>query len=242
MSHVGSLGRLADAIERAEKHWKQHHKGETSGTFAPPGLTIALTREAGAPGTLVARELQARLGWPVYDHELLERIAQEMGLRVSLLESLDERRQHWLVETLQGLGTAPSMTENAFVRHLIGTIVSLGAHGQCIIVGRGAVHILPFASTLRVRLIGLLADRIASVRERLGVSWEEAARKVEETDRQRQQFIKEHFQQDVTDARHYDLILNTSRWSAAECADFIVDAVRRMQTHPPGRTPAQSPA
>ena len=110
------------------------------------------------------------------------------------------------------------------------------------IVGRGAPHILPFTSTLRVRLVGLLADRIDAVRQKLGVSWEEAARRVEDMDRHRRQFIKEHFQQDIADPRHYDLILNSSRWSVAECADFILDALHRLQAHPPGRMPKQGPA
>ena len=46
-----------------------------------------------ANGTCIAREVGNGVGWHVYDHELLERIAQDMGLRTVLLESVDEREK-----------------------------------------------------------------------------------------------------------------------------------------------------
>jgi hypothetical protein len=42
----------------------------------------------------------------------------------------------------------------AYVHHLSQAILSLGAHGRCVIIGRGAAQILPAQTTLRVRLIG----------------------------------------------------------------------------------------
>ena len=57
----------------------------------PPAFTITLSREAGTLATSVAQEVGRRLGWQVYDHELLERIAQEMHVRTALLDSVDER-------------------------------------------------------------------------------------------------------------------------------------------------------
>jgi cytidylate kinase len=231
MKHFSSVGRITEALAGAQSHW--HAQGKEAGNAAP-AITIALTREAGCPGTSVAREVATRLGWPVYDHELLERIAEEMGLRVSLLESVDERRRSWLLESVEALSTAPNISEAAYVRRLAETLLSLGAHGACVIVGRGAAQILPVETTLRVRLVGLLEDRIAATGRRLGISRNEAARHVEETDRQRVAFIKAHFLNDPTDPRQYDLLLNTSRWSIAHCAELIIEAFQRFQGHSPG--------
>ncbi|MGE5388460.1 MAG: hypothetical protein ACM3NE_06195, partial [Hyphomicrobiales bacterium] len=41
----------------------------------PPSFTIALSREAGSGGTLVAREIGRRLNWPVYDRETACRLS-----------------------------------------------------------------------------------------------------------------------------------------------------------------------
>jgi hypothetical protein len=41
----------------------------------PTGLTVALSREAGARGGTIGRRVGRKLGWPVYDQELLEYMA-----------------------------------------------------------------------------------------------------------------------------------------------------------------------
>jgi len=217
MIHPGSAARLTEGLARAQSLW-QSAKGQ-----AGQALTIALNREAGTQGTTVAQAVGARLGWPVYDHELLEHIAREKGLRLSLLESLDEKPQSWFLECIQAF-VGESLGESGFVSHLVETIVSLGRLGRCIIVGRGAVHLLPRETTLN--------DRIAAYAQHFGVAREEAARQVETQDRQRASFVQNHFHKDVADPHNYDLILNTARWSVEECADAIVEAVNRLQRRP----------
>jgi cytidylate kinase len=177
----------------------------------------------------------ARLGWAVYDHELLERIAQEMGLRAKLLESVDERHVSWLQECLEAFASSSRVSSSAYVKHLIETMLALSTHGGCVIVGRGAAQILPSATTLRVRLVAPLENRIRVMSQELGVSRTEAARRVEEIDRQRKRFIQEHFLHDPTDLQHYDLLLNTARFTVEECAALIVEALHGFQARAEGR-------
>jgi hypothetical protein len=77
----------------------------------------------------------------------------------------------------------------------------------------------------------------------LGVSAEEAARRVATVDRERDRFVKDHFVKEASDPRLYDLVLNSPRLSAAGCADLVVDALRLMQARGrpgPGEPPAQA--
>jgi cytidylate kinase len=218
---------MAEALVHAGTYGKGRGDERTGdGRF----FTIALSREVGAGGTSVARELGARLGWPVYDNELVQRIAKEMKLRTQLLESVDERRRAWLQENVESfLASIPPVSESAYVHHLVQTILSLGTHGECILVGRGAALILPSATTVRVRLVATLDDRIALMCRDRGLSREEAARYVERTDRERRRFIQDHFRKDPTEAQHYDLVLNYSSFTAAECAELVIEALHRMQ-------------
>ncbi len=229
MTTPQSLERLTEGIERAERHWAARHQGEAGGPGAATAFSVAVAREAGCPGTSVARELGARLGWPVYDHELLEHIAREMGLRVKLVESVDERHRSWIEEAIEGFSAAPGVSEEAYVRHLVETVLALGAHGGCVIVGRGAAHVLPAATTLRVRLVGPVEDRVWAVSQRVGLPREQAARYVEETDRARTRFVRDHFGKDPADPRGYDLVLNTARWPVADCVELILAALRRLE-------------
>ena len=192
-------------------------------------FTIALSREAGANGSLVARAVGQRLDWIVYDRELVQHIAADMGVRASLLESVDEKHRSWLLECVDGLSSAPSVSESGYIRHLVQTILSLGSHGECVIVGRGAAQILPMTTTLRVRLLSPIQERIKSASQRLGISYEQAKKWVETTDGERTRFVREHFQKDPADPGGYDLILNSSRFSVSECAEIIIETLRRFQ-------------
>jgi cytidylate kinase len=227
-----SAPKVAEALVRATQHW--HGRPQEAGVRASsptpvPAFTIALSREVGARGTTVAREVGQRLNWAVYDHELVEHIAREMKLRARLLESVDERSLSWLEECLEALASGPLVSESGYVRHLVQTLLSLATHGECVIVGRGAAMILPADTTLRVRMVAALDDRAAVMSEELGIAREEALRRVLTSDRERIQFVKDHFQKDPTLNQHYDLILNSSRFTVAECADLIVAALQCLQ-------------
>jgi cytidylate kinase len=235
MIHKSSAQHLAEALVHAGTYGKARHEQRTGDG---PFFTIALSREVGAGGTSVAREVGAKLGWPVYDHELVEHIAKEMKLRTQLLDSVDERRIGWLQESVEGfLASIPSVSETAYVRHLVETILSLGTHGECIIVGRGAALLLPPATTLRVRLVAALEDRITVMSRDRGLSREEAARFIERSDRERRRFIQDHFRKDPMDPQHFEMVLNSSRFTAAECADVIVEALRRLQARAARKQP-----
>src|SRR6516164_7894312 len=91
--------RIVDALARLQRfaHSPDHE--------IQPDLTIAISRQAGASGGEVARAIGNRLGWPVYDQELVKRIAQEKGVKEQLLATLDERYVGWLEEVAAALST-----------------------------------------------------------------------------------------------------------------------------------------
>ncbi|HXG08188.1 MAG TPA: cytidylate kinase-like family protein [Gemmataceae bacterium] len=228
--------RLAEALERARQQWRMRRDEmqllptprQTLGPHHPP-FTIALNGDAGIDAHAVAQAVGERLGWPVYDHELVEQIAREMGIRTELVASLDEKRMNWLEELFQALFTGEMVSETVYVHHLAQTLFALAAHGECVVVGHGASQILPPATTLRVRLVGPSNDRILAVQRRCGWSREEAQRWVEQVDRERNAFVQEHFHKDPADPAHYDLILNAFRFSPAQCADLIVATLHQLQ-------------
>lgn len=208
-------------------HWERQNANH--GLKSKPAMTIALTRESGTQGTSVARAIGERLDWPVYGYELVEMIAQKAGLRTSLLETFDERQKSWLLECVEGFTSTPGLSEIGYARQLAETILSLGTLGRCVIVGRGAAQILPQKTTLRVRLVGLLSDRIRTASQQRGLSSVDAQRHIKESDDQRIQFVKSHFLKDPSDPTECDLLLNRSRWSVAECADLIVQTLRFVE-------------
>lgn len=220
-------GRLkAEAFARAREQWR---RGQAPSKAVTPNYTITISRESGAGGAAVARELGRLLDWPVYDRELLEHIAQQVGLRSELLESLDEKRSHWLTEILESFGHVSPMSGSSYARHLAETILALASHGHCVIVGRGCTSIVPAKTSLRVRLVAALDDRTERVCKRLGVSKIAAIEHVRFNDAHREGFVKDHFHRNVGNPHDYDLIINTSRFSIEESAHLVIEALRQLE-------------
>jgi len=188
-----------------------------------------LAREAGAKGSTIAQAVGARLGWPVYDQELLQHIAQEKGLQARLLEALDEQYVDWMTSTMRRLCSVPTGDAYTYLKPLLQLFATLSSRGHCVIVGRGAAAVLPPETTLSVRLVAPRQNRIATIQEKMGLSAAEAERWVEKTDRERFRFMKEYFHRDPTDPCHYDLVLNVGRLSTDECARVIVEALHAKE-------------
>jgi len=205
------LHRVVDVLARLNRYADEASKMGHSRAGAPPPFTIALAREAGAKGSTIAQAVGARLDWPVYDKELLQRIAEEKGLQARLLEGLDEKYIDWLTATMRRLCAVPTPDSYVYLKPLLQVLATLSSQGHCIIVGRGAAVVLPVETTLSVRLIAPRPMRIAHMQEKLGLSPAEAERWVDQTDRERNRFLKEHFHHDPSDAHQYDLVLNSGR-------------------------------
>jgi len=219
-----------EALLRAQLHWQTTHAEEMEA--AAPPFTIALSREVGAQGTAVGQAVAERLDWPLYDRQLLERIAGELGLRTELLDSVDEKRQGWLQECMKALAAVPAVSSSTYVRQLVDSLMWLASHGKCVIVGRGAAQILPAETTLRVRLVAPLKDRVLVIEKKKALAPEEAGRWVARIDAERVQFVKDHFHKDPTDPRLYDLILNSARFDIDKCANLIVEALHSLRAPP----------
>jgi len=235
MKNQFAADQLTEALARAQKNWHEQH-----GEHLPRGLTIAISRETGTFGAAIGHEVASRLGWPVYDRELVQRVADDMGVRHKSLDSVDEKRVGWLQEAMALLLAGPRVNDETYFRHLLVTLFSLAAHGNCVIVGRGAPAALPRASTLRVRLVASVQHRIDAIRRAEGITLAEATKRVKTTDEERDWFVTSHFGTDPKDAANFDLILNAERFSKAECAAMIIAAYERMRDHANSNEPAMA--
>jgi cytidylate kinase len=190
----------------------------------PRALTIALSREAGARGGTIARRAGEKLGWQVYTQEVLEYIAQEGSFRQEVVNNLSEPARLWVEKQLQHLIHDRNLSRNPTVVELTRMVLSLGAQGEVVLLGRGAGCILPAASTLHVRLVAPLAERVAYMSQWLRLTEDEAAEQVAKRDQRRTDFIATHFHRDAADVQQYDMVLNSSFLGEEACADLIVQA------------------
>lgn len=192
-------------------------------------FSITISREVGALGNAVAAAVGRRLGWPVYDRGILDKIAEDIRKPAFHLEGLDERPTNWLEDCLTALSNRYPVSAGQYFKYLLGAVRGLGKVGHCVIVGRGSPCILPPESTLRVRLVADLPDRVAVIARQRNLTESEARAWVTKTDAERDRFVRVHFGKDPADPHLHDLTLNTSRLSVEDCAELVLEALKRME-------------
>lgn len=192
----------------------------------PAGLSIAISREAGARGNTIARRVGTKLGWQVFSQELMEYLSQDGPMRQDVVNQLAPVAQRWVEQRLEKLRQEQHLSNHPTVQELVRMVLSLAVGGEVILLGRGAGFILPAASTLHVRLVAPEAARFAYFSQWLRLTEEEAAEQVRARDQQRTEFLMTHFHRRPDDVHLYDLVLNTSLLGEELCADLIAQAAR----------------
>jgi cytidylate kinase len=216
-----------EAPRESPRHGFQGDRGAPPPSRSgPPALTIALSREAGARGGTIARRVGRKLGWQVYDQELLEYMAQEAIVSQGVLDAPPETPAGWGEARLQQLIRDNALSEHPTLVNLARVVLALAAQGQAVLIGRGAGCILPRESTLNVRIVAPLHERIAYMGQWLRLTVEEATERVRLRDERRREFVVNNFHRDPSDVHQYDLILNSSLLGEDVCAELIAQGAR----------------
>ncbi|HTU21830.1 MAG TPA: cytidylate kinase-like family protein [Gemmataceae bacterium] len=216
----------SELARESPRHGFQGDRGAPPPRLGPSALTIAVSREAGARGGTIARRVGRKLGWQVYDQELLEYMAQETIVRQGVLDAPPATPADWVEARLQQLIRDSSLAEHPTIVNLARVMLALGAQGQAVLIGRGAGCVLPRETTLNVRIIAPLQERIAYMGQWLRLTDEEATERVRLRDERRVEFVVNNFHRDPNDVHQYDLILSSSLLGEDVCAELIAQAAR----------------
>jgi cytidylate kinase len=166
-----------------------------------------------------------RLDWKVYDHELLEAIAQRMEVSADEVRGIDELAPSVVQDWILPLREEYYAPQEAYLDHLAKLVEAIGRAGESIIVGRGANFLLSRDETLSVRIIAPLKARAARLAERMHVSVRTARRAARDLDRRRTQFDRTMHRADSTDPHNYDLVLDSNSLGLPIAAEIIVRAI-----------------
>jgi cytidylate kinase len=187
------------------------------------GPCLLVSRECGSGGGQIARQAGERLGWNVYDRELVEQIAQVAHERRRLIESVDEHvRSYW-----DELLTNEGVTTESYLQYLLEVVMSLGHHGEVVIMGRGAHYLLPSGCALRVRVVAPLELRAKRLADHEALSFEQARTKVQRVDAERAAFIRRTFRKNVESPLCYDLVINSGEIAFGSATDLVLTALEK---------------
>jgi cytidylate kinase len=166
-----------------------------------------------------------RMGWKVYDHELLEAIAHRMEVPVEEARIYDELAPSVIQDWLLPLREEQYAPQEAYLDHLEKLVEAIGRAGNSIVVGRGAAFHLPRESTLRVLVLAPLKARAQRLAEHMGLTPRTARRAARDLDARSARFVRTMYRVDANDPHQYDLVLDSHSLGLEITSEVIVRAV-----------------
>jgi cytidylate kinase len=195
----------------------------------PRGLTVAVSREAGARGTTLARKVGELLGWQVFDQDLLDYLQMHDTEREQLLADIPASARAWADAHLARLQQSRKIDAEGDAAGLYRLLFAVAARGDAVIVGRAAGHLLPVESTLHVRVVAPVETRVGYIAQTLRLTRDEAAAEVRRRDEKRAHFVSRTVFKDAADLSGYDLVVNPARLGLEAAAQLVGWAVRVKQ-------------
>lgn len=215
--------RISDLVESQVKAWGKLYESDPKnrdGNRNKPVITIS--REFGAHGAALASLLAEKTGFKLWDKELLEAIAHELGSDKKFVQTLDERRQQLVEEAVAGFLTNVHTNVN-YLQALIRVVRTIEQHGNGIIVGRGANFICEKKSSFHIRVVSPLKVRVSSYAKKNKIGRYEATGIIKKKDDERAEFVKDNFHHDVSEPSNYDVVLNSNLYSLEQLSDIIAE-------------------
>ena len=193
---------------------------------------ITIARQYGSGGKTIGALLAKRLGINCYSHEILRLASDESGINERLFGETDERLKisSWfkpLKRPYEGSLISPESSdftsdENLF-NYQAKVMKDLAANESCVIIGRCADYVLK--EHPKVLSVFIHADKqfcLDRAMERHSMSVREMEKYIEKTDKKRADFYKYYTGREWTDARNYDLCLNSGKLGFEKCVEEII--------------------
>jgi cytidylate kinase len=206
----------------------------------PPLVTI--TRQYASGGSEIGRLVVEQLGWTLIDNEFVDQVARMAGLSPDEVARREERTPGLLERLAQTLAVAsPEMfittgehpmpvgtEEKTILKTTERVIAEAASEGRVVLVGRGAQAVLATRpNALHVLVVASQAFRRKIAIEKLDVDPAVVDKVMQETDQQRDEYVKTHYGRDRHDLTVYDLVLNSERLGFEGAAALIVAEVMR---------------
>lgn len=201
---------------------------------ATPHTIIAISRQMGSGGTYTGYLLAKELGFKYVDREILRQAAERLGTDETWLEQYDERSSGLVTNILRRISLGqpetsylPPFKMPVYDSDLFSLecriMKDIVRKCDAVIVGRGAFYALKdHPRQIRVFIHAPLEFRIRRLMKVQGFSDAGEARKIlEESDRNRTNFVRDVIGVNWTDARNFHLCLDASLVGFPESVEII---------------------
>ena len=220
-------------IQRQLNHWNRYREflcDEEEMETTPRGPVITVSRLTGSGGRTLATLLAERLELEFHDYSIVEKIAKDQNLSDAAVEQLDEKSVNPVNLWVQSLLRQRNFMQSQYKSVLTKIIKELAEIGSCVFLGRGANLILGHEATLRIRVVASMSYRMERVRQKTGAGKIETRAILEESDHNREEFVRKVFNIDTGQPQNFDLIFNADRISIGGMLELTMLALLDRNT------------
>jgi cytidylate kinase len=204
-------------------------------------VIVTISRMFGSGGSDVARRVAEALGWALLDNDVVDSVAQRLGVSRAEVSSMEERVPSLVERIAASMAmSAPelalpmadaSMTETAETRIVEVTdrvMEEAVQQGNAVLVGRGAQCLLADRpDALHVFCYSAKPALVAYAIAHRGIDPAHAEHEVDQKNKQREQYVKRHWGRNWRAFENYHLCIDTHRIGIDAAADLVVAAARQ---------------
>ena len=203
-------------------------------------MIITISRMFGSGGSDVAARVARQLGWSLLDNAVVDEVADRLGVSRSEVQSLEERVPSLAERIASSLAlSAPElavpvddapMMQTAETR-IVGVTQRVMEEavqdGNAVLVGRGAQALLADRpDALHVFCYAPKRFLVQYAIAHRGINPAHAEHEVDKRNKQREQYVKRHFNRDWRAFDNYHLCVDTGRLGIETAADVVLYAAR----------------
>lgn len=191
---------------------------------------ITIGREPGSGGRLIAARLSEKLGYKVYDKNLLNIASRESGLNREFFEKFDEKASFSIFGSWFGMQDNVTdemysgyyLSNETFFRIQSDVIRKIAEQESAIFLGRCADYVLnDHPGLMSVFVTAYLPDRIKRMSEYMDINENKAREWVVRSDKKRRSYYNYFSNKEWGHASSYNLCINTSELGIEKSAELI---------------------
>lgn len=195
-------------------------------------VVITIARQYGSGGKTIGEMLADRIGVHFYNKELMKLASEDSGINEALFVNADEKvkntRLFKIAQNVYSGELIPpesddfTSTDNLF-NYQAKIIRKLAEEESCVIVGRCADFVLKdYDNVLSVFVHAPHDFCMEQAAKKHSMSARELDKFIQKTDKHRAEYYKYHTGREWTDARNYDLCLDSSKLGFERCVEEII--------------------
>lgn len=187
---------------------------------------ITISRQFGSGGRTIGREVAERLGIPCYDHEVIEKVAEESGFAKEYIAEHGEYalRGNWLVNAFSSRSMKGHSTQDDLWLIQRKIILDLAERGSCVIVGRCADYILRgVENCLKVFICADMDKRADRIVRLYGEREDSPKKRLMDKDKRRKMYYQFYTETEWGAAENYHICLDSGELGIEKCVDIIAD-------------------